>query len=467
MTSGTRWSKGLFACGALAAAGCLLDDPNMDGILTQGTTDPVGNTSMPSTGADDTLGDTSADTEAPPTGDAPTATTIYDIQMGAVPLDSIVTLEGVVVVSPVQTEDNAVIVQDPMGGPYSAIYLYLFDEVVMGVPLVPGDEVTLTGRYTEFYGSSQLTIAGTQDIEITGAAEIPAPLEVDTAEIGATSRSAEPYEGVPVCVTDVTVAEGTNQYGDFHVDDGVVVSNFFLFGGDDFLQVLTGTQFTSLCGPLLFSFDEFKVAPRSGMDYDGTLVGCADAAPLATIAEVQQGMFGVDDVVRLEDVVVTTPWTNAGDLFWVQDPAGGAYSGIAVYLPQPEGFVPVPGDVVSLCGAYDEYYDQSQIQLAAASDLIAGANGPVPPAEVLTPDEAIMEQWEGVLVRVEGVTVTAEADGFGEWTVDDVLLLTPEFFGMGWPLPLVDDAFTSLTGVMTFSFENYKLAPRDLADIVP
>lgn len=439
----------------------------MDGILTQGTTAPVGNTSVLTGTADETGTATEEDTELPPTGDPPMATTIYDIQMGLVAEGTTVTLEGVVVVSPVQSDDSAVIVQDPTGGPYSALYLYLFDEVLMGVPLAPGDELTITGEYSEFFDSSQLTIAGVGDVQITGSAEIPAPVDVSAAEIVAGADTAEQYEGVPVCLADVTATDATNQFGDFHVDDGAAVSNFFLFGTDDFLQVLPGTEFAQLCGPLLYSFEEYKVAPRSGMDYDGSVLGCADAAPLATISEVQQQMVAPGSVVRLEDVVVTTPWNTDQEVFWVQDPAGGAYSGIAVYLPRSDGFVPVPGDVVSICGSYEEFFDQSQIQLASASDLIVGPNGPVPAAEVLTADDAVTEQWEGVLVRIDGPTVTAETDGFGEWIVDDVLRLAPEFFSMGWPMPMIDDTFTSLTGVVVFSFENYKLAPRDTADIVP
>ncbi|MEM9462718.1 MAG: hypothetical protein AAGF11_51735 [Myxococcota bacterium] len=432
----------------------------MDGILTQGTTAPVGNTST----ANET---TEAGTEPLPTGNMPTATTIYDIQMGLVAEGTTVTLEGVIVVSPVQNDSSAVIVQDPMGGPYSALYLYLFDEVLMGVPLAPGDELTITGEYSEFFDSSQLTIAGVADVQITGSAEIPAPLDVSAAEIVAGVDSAEQYEGVPVCLTDVTTTDATNQFGDFHVDDGAAVSNFFLFGTDDFLQVLPGTEFARLCGPLLYSFEEYKVAPRSGMDYDGSVLGCADAAPLTTISEVQQQMFAVGDLVRLEDVVVTTPWETDQEVFWAQDPAGGMYSGIAVYLPRAEGFAPVPGDVVSLCGSYEEFFEQSQIQLASASDLVAGPSGPVPMPEPVTADDAVTEPWEGVLVRIDGPTVTTETDMFGEWTVDDVLRLTPEFFSMGWPMPMVDETFTSLTGVVVFSFDNYKLAPRDMADIVP
>ena len=134
--------------------------------------------------------------------------------------------------------------------------------------------------------------------------------------------------------------------------------------------------------------------------------------------------------------------------------------------------MPMQGMQVSLCGAYDEFFDQSQLQIASASDITAGASGPAPAPEVLTSDVvgggAMAEAWEGVLVQVNNASVTMEANEFGEWQVDDALLLDDAFFEMAsWPNPMVDDVYTSITGVMSFSFDNYKLAPRDAADFVP
>jgi hypothetical protein len=97
-------------------------------------------------------------------------------------------------------------------------------------------------------------------------------------------------------------------------------------------------------------------------------------------------------------------------------------------------------------------------------------NGPAPAPDLVTSDEvgggASAEAWEGVLVRIENATVTTEANMFGEWEVDGALLLDDLFFDMGsWPEPAVDTVYASITGVMTFSFENYKLAPRTEADL--
>jgi predicted extracellular nuclease len=480
MTRWTRWPRGLLVCSAtsLATAGCLSDDPNMDGIstMTEGTTDPSGSgtSNGPGNGPGGTVDDTAGTDDDPtesgpePTGE-PQGTTIYDIQMGTV-TPGPVTLTDVVVVSPVQVEDGVMVVQEAEGGPYSGIVVFLYADVVMGVPLQPGDVVTLTGDYDEFFEESQITVSSIDGISVTGTGPIPAPVDVTPSEVVVGAETAESYEGVPVCLTDVTATDATNQFGDFHVDDDMAVTNLFLFGTPDFLDVLPGTFFARLCGPVRYTFEEYKVAPREPADFDATLVACAKGATPATIYEIQQGMVEPNDLVLLEDVVVTTPFNFDGDGFFVQDPGGGEYSGISVYLLTPNGFVPTPGDVVTVCGAYDEFFDHSQIEVASGDDLSTDGSGPVPAPEVLSADVvgggAMAEAWEGVLVRIEGATVTTAANMFGEWEIDDVLLLDDMFFMDNWPNPAVDTVYESITGVMTFSFENYKLAPRGEADLV-
>lgn len=477
MKSWTRWSAGLllWSTASVGATGCLEEDPNADDdtSTTSPTTGPTsGPTSGPDGTADGTMTATEGDTEEPGTTTAADPVTIYDIQQGMVAEGTFVSLDNVIVTSPVQVADGGVTVQDPGGGQYSGIYLYLYSEVVMGVPLQPGDVVSIRGEYTEFFDQSQIEITNVDGIEVTGSDTVPEPALVNAADISATGADAEAWEGVLVRVEGVTASDATNQFGDFHVDGDLVISNFFLFEQGGYLDVLPGTALAFAQGPLLYNFEEYKLAPRTDADYDATLVACADAAVPGTIYDVQQGVFAENDLVLIEDVVVTTPFDFGGDTFWVQDPAGGAYSGISVYMPNAGAFVPSPGDQVTLCGAYAEFFDQSQIQLGSDADITAAGNGPVPAPEVLTSDVvgggAMAEMWEGVLVEVQNVTVSAEANMFGEWEVDSVLLLDDVFFAMmDWPTPALDDTFSSLVGVMTYSFDNYKLAPRDAADIVP
>lgn len=496
MTRWNRWPKGLLVHGALSlvAAGCPSDDPdtNADGSTTEGTSDPTGGVTSTDTTvgptdttADTTAGTTAADSSSSESGTGPTTTgepegtTIYDVQMGRI-APGLVTLEDVVVVSPVRLElddmgqvtHGLVFVQEADGGPYSGILLFLYADVATSVSLAPGDLVTVEGEYGEYFEESQITITSVDGLAIGGIGTIPAAIDVAPTDVVVGTDMAEAYEGVPVCLTDVTAADATNVFGDFHVDANMAVTNMFLFDTPDFLDVLPGTTFATLCGPERFTFDEYKLAPRDAADFDATLVGCADAAMPTTIYELQQGMLAPGALVLVEDVVVTTPWDFGGDTYWVQDPAGGAFSGISVYMPNPGAFVPTMGDVVTLCGEYDEFFDQSQLRIETGDDVTSAGSGPVPaPAVLPASDLAIeppAEDWEGVLVRVDGPTVTAPADMFGQWQIDDTLLLDDAFFATpAWPDPAVDDVYTAITGVMTYSFGEHKLAPRVDADFDP
>ncbi|MCA9648992.1 MAG: hypothetical protein H6712_25535 [Myxococcales bacterium] len=464
----------LWSAASLVASGCLEEDPNADDTSggTADTTNGPGN--GPGGTGDETGTGTEGETENGPGGSTTAAdeVTIYDLQMGMVPDGTFVNIENVIVTSPVQVDRGAVTVQDPMGGQYSGIYLYLYADVVTGVPMQPGDVVSLRGTYTEYFEQSQIEITSVDGIEVTSSGTVPEPALVSAADIAVGGADAEAWEGVLVRVEGVTSTDATNQYGDFHVDADLVITNFFLSEQGGYLDVLPGSSLAFAQGPLLYNFDEYKLAPRTMADYSATLIDCAMVATPATIYEVQQGMVAENDLVLISDVVVTTPWDFSGDTFWVQDPTGGAYSGISVYMPNAGAYVPTPGDQVTLCGSYAEYFEQSQIQIASEGDVSAAGNGPVPAPELLTTDVvgsgAMAEMWEGVLVQVQNVTVTAEPDMYDEWVVDDALLVTDFFFAsMDWVLPMIDDTFGSLTGVMTYSFDNYKLAPRTAADIVP
>ena len=80
-------------------------------------------------------------------------------------------------------------------------------------------------------------------------------------------------------------------------------------------------------------------------------VGMGDDMPLAaSVPEIQQGTIAIDTLVLLEGVVVTTPRaTREGgepgeQLVFVQDPAGGPWSGLRVHLlsPDPSPMTTVP-----------------------------------------------------------------------------------------------------------------------------
>jgi DNA/RNA endonuclease YhcR with UshA esterase domain len=197
-------------------------------------------------------------------------TTIYDVQQGLIPENTEVTIENVVVTSPLHEEDSKIFVQETSGGEYSGIVLYLYSEVIDAVDLEVGDMVTFTGVYSEFYDNSEITVESASNIAEIASVTPPVPEVVLPADIANGGDLSESYEGVLVQVEDVTVINPDAGFGMFIVTDDLLVDDFF-FTGDggpsgDMPPVALDDVFTTLTGPLYYSFDEFKMVPRDAAD---------------------------------------------------------------------------------------------------------------------------------------------------------------------------------------------------------
>ncbi len=394
--------------------------------------------------------------------------TIYQIQGGEIPEGSIVTLKGVIVTSPTQEDKGIMWIQEPDGGEYSGIAVYMFADVVMGFAAKPGLVVDIKGEYTEFFGESQLKVTALADVTIVGEGEPPAPEVVAAADIATNGAKAEAYEGVLVQVENVKVTNPAADIGEFEVEGALRIGDFFLFPQMMSPKVAMDQLFTSIAGPLQFSYENFKVIPRTVADL------VTDAMPPAgnTIYEIQQGMVPVKSAVKVKGAIVTSPLTFKKDGFFIQDPMGGEWSGIYVYVGANAVAVK-PGDIVDVDGTYDEYFEFSQIAIAAPANVVVTGTAPVPaPAVVAAADVTAggikQENYEGVLVTVQAVQVAAVNPMFGEYELTDGLFVDDLFFAKAdWKMPMVGDKFMSLTGPLSFSFMESRLNPRTAADIVP
>jgi len=174
-------------------------------------------------------------------------------------------------------------------------------------------------------------------------------------------------------------------------------------------------------------------------------------------------------MVNVHGVVVTAIHPDTG--FFVSDPLVEPFGGLYIYLDAAPA-VQI-GDVVDLDdGEYLEYYHLGEIRYPTIT--VTGQQavpGPylVDPADVAT-WAPLAETYEGQLITVGPVTVTSsnpdapnDYEEFqvtgglrvGDWLYDDMV------YG-----PAVGTTYTTLTGILTFTYGNHKLAPRDAADIV-
>lgn len=218
-------------------------------------------------------------------------------------------------------------------------------------------------------------------------------------------------------------------------------------------------------------------APR-----DAGANGPRDAGPAQRISvydlqDVGSPSFpGLGAAVEVRDVVVTAIVGGGSRVgsFYVQEAAGGPYSGIFVFLPMG---VPPPtvtlGDRVSLTGTLEEYFGLTEIVLAS---VLTRTPGPELTPEVIVNPGTIAtggaqaEAYESVLVEVQQVVVVSDnpdaPDDFGEFSVTGGLRVDDALFQVA-PRPPVNATIGWISGVLSFAFENFKLLPRDADDVGP
>ena len=170
-------------------------------------------------------------------------------------------------------------------------------------------------------------------------------------------------------------------------------------------------------------------------------------------------------VVTISGVVTAT----AAYGFFVQDPAGGDYSGLYVYDYGDN--VVSAGDMVTVGGSYTEYYEFTE--LISPTVTITGSADVPAPLLVSACDVGTggvnQEAYESMLVRVEDVSVTNanpdDPNDYDEFEVDTCLRIDDYVYADLDQSALGTD-YASITGVLMYGFSNSKLAPRDAADLV-
>lgn len=180
------------------------------------------------------------------------------------------------------------------------------------------------------------------------------------------------------------------------------------------------------------------------------------------IADIQSSVTSGDDSAFVGRTVAVQGIVTGvyGGLFFVQEPAGGPWSAIAVFQ---RGHRAAEGDAVQVTGVVAEYYDLTQIE-PTKIEILSSAN-PLPAPVELTAKTAAREEWEGVLVRVRDLTVTAAPNQYGEWRVKDAsggLLVDDK--GVAYDAQ-PDQTITAITAIVDHAFGSYRLIPRSLADI--
>ncbi|MEA2096434.1 MAG: T9SS type A sorting domain-containing protein [Candidatus Cloacimonadota bacterium] len=179
-----------------------------------------------------------------------------------------------------------------------------------------------------------------------------------------------------------------------------------------------------------------------------------------TIYEIQYSVTGpsphVGELVETSGIV-TAKFEN---YFFIQDGVG-AWNGIVIYPLQEV----VVGDEIIISGTVLEYNDKTEITDIINMTILGSADLPNP----IVIDAATLsstEDYESVLTKIQNVTVSNEDLGYGNWEVEDQSG-TCIIGGLGNYTyePLLGQLIFNLTGVVDYTYGDFKLEPRDDTDI--
>ena len=293
-------------------------------------------------------------------------------------------------------------------------------------------------------------------------------------DLGADPGSGFAVAGVLNATQNATLVRkpgvSTGNGGDWAASAGTneIDTEWIINSQDDWTNLGVHT-FTGAC-----AVDNTGCTDPGAVNYDPTATeddGSCIFIPNLTIQEIQGTAFAGSVVTS---GVVTGVYANnsalAGQPSFVIQNGTGANSAIWVI-----GSGVAVGDQVEVAGNVSEVYGLRQV-LSAVPTVQSSGNA-LPAAEALTPSAINDEQWECVLVQMTGEMASLNAT-YGEWLLSDGVgtgmvaalgynAINDSVDVAGVMTPVVEAGRNyRVTGPNFFSYNNWKLCPRDTADVV-
>ena len=191
---------------------------------------------------------------------------------------------------------------------------------------------------------------------------------------------------------------------------------------------------------------------------------------ITPISEIQGGV----EASPFEGEVVNTSGIVTGafaNSFYIQN-GSEPWSGIYVYssagLPQMGDSVIVVGEVSEFCWDDGSLCDgPGTTEIYQPDDIyIISNNNPIPEPILVSSGEALQEQYEGVLIKMNDVECISNANGYGVWNVNDGsgvcgIHNTPDGYEHNEEIGEV----YSITGVVSSTFNDWKVDLRMESDV--
>ena len=178
----------------------------------------------------------------------------------------------------------------------------------------------------------------------------------------------------------------------------------------------------------------------------------------------------VDQIVSVTGIVTTGGdelYYSAGPVAVLSDPDGGPWTGLVLYGDDIASLA--RGDSILITGTVQEYYGLTELGNISSVEIVSTGNE-VPPATAVSTgdisDSTDPEQYESVLCTISDAIVT-EVQGYGQFLADDGSgECIVDDMGTYSYSPAVGDTIITGTGILWYSWDEWKLEPRDDNDLI-
>ena len=200
------------------------------------------------------------------------------------------------------------------------------------------------------------------------------------------------------------------------------------------------------------------------------------AVGMTTIYDVQYVPVGGDTssyigkAVNITGVVTAGLGVVASNSFVVQD-GSGPWNGVFVFDPT-NSVGAEEGDSVIISGKVQEYYSRTEVYMfVGCYNEVSSGNDEPYPVEIVALDLSTgspnAESYEGVLVKVNNVTVTNDSLGYGEWEINDGsgACRVDDYAPYSYS-PSTGDHLDAVQGILDYNYSDFKIEPRSDEDII-
>jgi hypothetical protein len=387
------------------------------------------------------------------------AVSVQDVQSESMAVNTAVELRGVVVTAVDRFGDRTASfwVQEPEGGAFSGVQIFVNRQTALLETLAPGDLVDVTSVIkTEFVLKNdagvpidmsgrtttqlQAPTGGMLTVTKKGTATVPAPHLIDAVALDGMAAAArdqeyEKWESVLIEVRNVRSRAMPRSFGRTPFPEDTFEANI----SETLTLQSTQTKFIGIDGLTCFAsitgvqdyFFDWLLLPRSE---DDMVLGteCAAVTSVQTSITALQAVKPTG-VIQLDDVYVTGVSNNKTSLWLSTSPIAAVNEG--AYVFQSSSTIKldpalVPGVKVSVIGTVDEFNDDEaggtlteiqplRINVVTSAPVTLTPITELPVATPLTVsallDPATAPTFESVLVTLANVRITAlgaSANGF-------------------------------------------------------